>query len=95
MSKRRVMVTFFLISGLLLAPAAAVAGTPVEDFAASDTDRSATLNPAEFRRFIALSAAAGRSRAVMVRDRNLHDRAFQRLDTDRNGQLSRAELQLR
>jgi|LauGreSBDMM110SN_4_FD.fasta_scaffold552175_1 hypothetical protein len=95
MSKRRVMVTFFLISGLLLAHGAALAGTPVEDFVASDTDRSATLNPAEFRRFIALSAAAGRSRAVMVRDRNLHDRAFQRLDTDRNGQLSRAELQLR
>jgi molybdate transport system regulatory protein len=42
-----------------------------------------------------LGAAAGRSRAVMVRDRNLHDRAFQQLDTNRNGQLSRAELQLR
>jgi len=95
MSERRVMVTLFLLSGLLLAPGAAVAGTPAEDFAASDTDRSATLSPAEFRRFIALGAAAGRSRAVMVRDRNLHDRAFQQLDTDRNGQLTRAELQLR
>ena len=95
MSDRRVRVTLFLLSGLLLAPGVAVAGTPAEDFAASDTDRSATLSPAEFRRFIALGAAAGRSRAVMVRDRNLHDRAFQRLDADRNGQLSRAELQLR
>jgi hypothetical protein len=95
MSDRRVRVTLFLLSGLLLAPGVAVAGTPAEDFAASDTDSSATLSPAEFRRFIALGAAAGRSRAVMVRDRNLHDRAFQRLDADRNGQLSRAELQLR
>jgi Ca2+-binding EF-hand superfamily protein len=31
----------------------------------------------------------------MVRDRNVYDRAFQQLDSDRNGQLSRAELQLR
>lgn len=94
MSEQHVMVTLFLLSALALAPGAAVAGTPAEDFAASDTDRSGTLSPAEFRRFIALGAVAGRPRAVMVRDRDAYARAFQQLDRDRNGQLSRAELQI-
>ncbi len=95
MSERHVLATLFLFAGLILAPGVAMAGTPAEDFVASDADRSATLSPAEFRRFISLGAAAGRPRAVMVRDRNVYDRAFQQLDSDRNGQLSRAELQLR
>jgi Ca2+-binding EF-hand superfamily protein len=30
----------------------------------------------------------------MVRDRDAYARAFQQLDRDRNGQLSRAELQI-
>ena len=94
MSAQHVTVTLFLLSALALAPGAAVAGTPAEDFAASDTDRSGTLSPAEFRRFIALGVAAGRPRAVMVRDRDAYARAFQQLDRDRNGQLSRAALQI-
>lgn len=94
MSAQHVTVTLFLLSALALAPGAAVAGTPAEDFAASDTDRSGTLSPAEFRRFIALGVAAGRPRAVMVRDRDAYGRAFQQLDRDRNGQLSRTELQI-
>ena len=94
MSERHMMVTLFLLTTLALAPGAAVAGTPAEDFVASDADRSGTLSPAEFRRFIALGVAAGRPRAVMVRDRDAYARAFQQLDRDRNGQLSRAELQI-
>lgn len=94
MSAQHVTVTLFLLSALALAPGAAVAGTPAEDFAASDADRSGTLSPAEFRRFIALGVAAGRPRAVMVRDRDAYGRAFQQLDRDRNGQLSRTELQI-
>jgi hypothetical protein len=73
----------------------ALAGTPAEDFAASDADRSGALNPAEFRRFIGLAASAGRGRAVRVRDNNAYDQAFARLDRNRDGQLSRAELQIR
>ena len=38
------------------------------------------------------SDSAGRPRAVMVRDRNAYDRAFGRVDRDRNDQLSRTEL---
>jgi hypothetical protein len=94
MSAQHVTVTLFLLSALALVPGAAVAGTPAEDFAASDADRSGTLSPAEFRRFIALGVAAGRPRAVMVRDRDAYGRAFQQLDRDRNGQLSRTELQI-
>ncbi|MDP3404117.1 MAG: hypothetical protein Q8S03_05460 [Brevundimonas sp.] len=70
------------------------AGTPAEDYAACDADRSGALNPAEFRCFIGRAAQAGRARAVMVRDNNAYDRAFTRLDRDRNGQLSRPELQI-
>ncbi|MFY8162916.1 MAG: hypothetical protein ACOVKC_01640 [Brevundimonas sp.] len=94
MSAQHVTVTLLLLSALALVPGAAVAGTPAEDFAASDADRSGTLSPAEFRRFIALGVAAGRPRAVMVRDRDAYGRAFQQLDRDRNGQLSRTELQI-
>lgn len=94
MSAQHVTLTLFLLSALALVPGAAVAGTPAEDFAASDADRSGTLSPAEFRRFIALGVAAGRPRAVMVRDRDAYGRAFQQLDRDRNGQLSRTELQI-
>ena len=43
MSARQVMVTLFIVSALALAPGAAVAGTPAEDFAASDADLKAVV----------------------------------------------------
>jgi Ca2+-binding EF-hand superfamily protein len=95
MIKRTVLSAMLLVSGLALLPVNADAGTPAEDFVASDADRSGTLNAAEFRRFIALGVAAGRPRAVMVRDNNAYDMAFSRVDRDRNGELTRAELQIR
>lgn len=95
MIDRTLLAVMLLSSGLAAAPDHAEAGTPAEDFAASDADRSGTLNAAEFRRFIALGVAAGRPRAVMIRDNNAYDMAFGRVDRDRNGQLSRAELQIR
>jgi hypothetical protein len=95
MIDRTLLSAMLLSSGLAVLPGDAGAGTPAEDFVASDADRSGALNAAEFRRFIALGVAAGRPRAVMVRDNNAYDLAFGRVDRDRNGQLSRAELQIR
>ena len=92
MVDRTLVTVLLLVSGLTVQPDVADASTPSEDFVASDADRSGTLDAAEFRRFIALGAAAGRPRAVMVRDRNAYDRAFGRVDRDLNGQLSRTEL---
>lgn len=95
MFDRTLLSATLFAAGLAVAPGHANAGTPAEDFVASDADRSGTLNAAEFRRFIALGVAAGRPRAVMVRNNNAYDMAFGRVDRDRNGQLSRAELQIR
>lgn len=95
MIDRTLLPALLLWSGLAILPGHAQAGTPLEDFVASDADRSGTLNAAEFRRFIALGVAAGRPRAVMVRNNNAYEVAFGRVDRDRNGQLSRAELQIR
>jgi hypothetical protein len=76
----------------LLMSSTALAGTPAEDFAAADANKSGTLDAVEFRAFINLSAAAGRKNAVMVRNMGVYDRAFAKLDQNRDGQLSPAEL---
>ncbi|WP_396593506.1 hypothetical protein [Brevundimonas sp. R86498] len=83
-----------VLVAMLPAPGVAQTVTPAGDFVACDADRSGALTPAEFRCFIGRAAQAGRARAIMIRDNNAHDRAFARLDRDRNGQLSRPELQI-
>ncbi|MBX9614357.1 MAG: hypothetical protein K2X25_02060 [Caulobacteraceae bacterium] len=94
MSQWSTLFAAIVLVATLSVPDVTMAGTPAEDFVACDADRSGALNPAEFRCFIGRAAQAGRARAVMVRDNNAYDRAFTRLDRDRNGQLSRPELQI-
>lgn len=72
----------------------ALAGTPAEDFAAADADSNRTLDPTEFRAYIALAAAAKRGQAVRVRDGNYYDRAFARIDANKDGRLSRVEMKI-
>ena len=82
-----------LLAVLILASAPpTMAQTPADIFRKADADTSGGLSRAEFRRFIDLSAEAGRDRAKMVRINNAYDRAFAQLDSDKDGALSRAEL---
>ena len=69
-----------------------LAGTPAQDFAVADADKSGGLNATEFRRYIALSAEAGRGNAIKIRDGNHYDRAFSKIDKNRDGQIVLAEI---
>jgi hypothetical protein len=47
-----------------------------------------TLNPAQFKTFIDLNAAAGIGRAGRIKSNNAYDRAFGILDTDKSGTVT-------
>ena len=63
------------------------------NFVAADINGDGALTQAEFKSFIDLNAAHNIGRAQTVKDRGLYDRAFARLDLNRDGRISSAELQ--
>ncbi len=63
------------------------------NFVTADANGDGALTQAEFKSFINLNAAHGIGKAQTVKDRGLYDRAFARLDLNRDGRISSAELQ--
>ncbi len=62
------------------------------NFVKADINQDRHLDYAEFKIFINLNADHNIGRASMIRRFNAHDRAFLRVDLDRDGRISPAEL---
>lgn len=73
--------------------AAATSQQAAVNFVEADANGDGALTFVEFKAFMDLNAAHGIGRAQMVRDRDLYDRAFGRLDANSDGKVSSAELQ--
>ena len=63
-----------------------------ENFQQADRNDDRKLNPQEFKAFIDANAEDDIGRASMVHRFGAYDRAFARLDTDQDGEITRAEL---
>ncbi|MEP0391694.1 EF-hand domain-containing protein, partial [Erythrobacter sp.] len=63
-----------------------------ENFQQADKNDDRKLNPREFKAFINANAEDDIGRASMVRRFGAYDRAFARLDADKDGEITRAEL---
>lgn len=61
--------------------------------AQADANTDGLLNEAEFSAFINLNAEAGNKGAIRVRNNGMHARAFNRVDANGDGTVSREELQ--
>ena len=64
-----------------------------ENFQQADVDGDGALEYSEFVTFIDLNAADGLGNAARVSSRNLHARAFDRLNTNGDGMITPEELQ--
>lgn len=81
----------------LLALAAALAAFAVpasaqEPFAAADANGDGVLDKTEFRAFIDALAEAGKPNAQKVKSAGRYDMAFGRIDKDKDGSISAAEV---
>ena len=93
---------FFLVPSLMIlmaaAPALAQASAPDrqslarENFAQADADGDEKLSASEFRRFIDENAKDDLGRAAMVKRFKAYDKAFERLDANKDGFVSRTEF---
>ena len=64
-----------------------------ENYIEADVNKDGVLTYAEFVTFIDLNAADNLGRAKLVSSRGLHERAFRRVDTNRDGLVTPQELQ--
>lgn len=64
-----------------------------ENYIEADVNNDGILTYTEFVTFIDLSAADDLGRAKLVSSRGLHERAFRRVDTNRDGLVTPQELQ--
>lgn len=62
------------------------------NFRQADTNEDGLLSRSEFRTFINANAEDGLGRAGMIRRLGAYDRAFDRIDADKNGLLTPAEM---
>lgn len=62
------------------------------NFQQSDTSKDGKLNKAEFRKFIDANAADDIGRASMVKRFGAYDRAFSRVDANKDGTITPKEL---
>ena len=82
-----------LMMTILAAPAFANdKDTVKQNLQQADANGDKALNYKEFVTFIDLNAADNIGRASMVKSRNLYSRAFKRLDKNRDGKITRAEI---
>ena len=70
----------------------AVTGDEVDAFVVADADRNGMLSFEEFRVFVRQMAETGQSTAVLIRNFGAYRMAFRRVDADRNGLATPAEL---
>jgi hypothetical protein len=70
----------------------AVTTKEVDAFARSDANGDGVLTRSEFRVFVRHMAAAGQSTALTIRNFGAYGLAFRRVDADRNGVATPAEL---
>lgn len=62
------------------------------NFVAADVNQDEQLDFAEFTTFVNLNADHGLGRAGMIRRFGMHDKAFSRVDANRDGVVSKQEL---
>ncbi|MEP1422019.1 MAG: EF-hand domain-containing protein [Erythrobacter sp.] len=91
------LIALALASAMLAAPCAAQTSEETqqrarENFQQADKNDDRKLNPREFKAFINANAEDDIGRASMVRRFGAYDRAFARLDADKDGEITRAEL---
>jgi len=65
----------------------------VANFTAADADKSGGLSSAEFKTFIDSNAEAGLGNAKKIQSRGLYDRAFAKIDKDKDGEITMAEFE--
>lgn len=82
-----------LMMTILAAPAFANdKNTVKQNLQQADANGDKALNYKEFVTIIDLNSANNIGRASMVKSRNLYSRAFKRLDKNRDGKITRAEI---
>ena len=82
-----------LMMAMLVAPTFANdKDTAKQNLQQADTNGDKALNYKEFVTFIDLNAKDNIGRASMVKSRNLYSRAFKRLDKNRDGKITAAEI---
>ena len=82
-----------LMMTILAAPAFANdKNTVKQNLQQADANGDKALNYKEFVTIIDLNSANNIGRASMVKSRNLYLRAFKRLDKNRDGKITRAEI---
>ena len=85
-----------VVAAMLAAPCMAQsadeAGKARANYIAADKNKDSKLSKAEFRAFINANAKDGLGRAGMVKRFGAYDKAFKRLDANKDGQITKPEL---
>ena len=76
----------------VLADASKMFPESVEHFAIADANSDGALSQEEFVNYVALEAEDDIGRSKMIKTMNRYSRAFRRLDTNKDGTVSRDEI---